>query len=324
MQKGIFDGIPDKDEMDRHYAAMRGGDNQMSYTETGDFVIPPEVQEANPALMMAAMEVFRGMGVDPNMYVSGSSEGNYNPTTGVQEFGWIDDLYQSAKTNAYDYSKKSLDYLSNSDFGKAAASAALTAGAAKLTGSDTSQALAAGAGAGLGYYAGNQFDTGLNNLANEKSFFKEKPETNYTSQNLGEAFKNVADSTNFKALSSAGLGAFQGYQMSAPIPDFPDLQLKTPDKLNLAPLANENPFNTFDDNERANLTATLPQNLPVGPMTPRALASVGGVTYKKKVKDRDTGRFSYVDADNNDAGSFSRSLNQKSRRKGFGGGLIFV
>ena len=30
--------IPDKDEIERHYAAMRGGDDQLSYTETGTWL----------------------------------------------------------------------------------------------------------------------------------------------------------------------------------------------------------------------------------------------------------------------------------------------
>lgn len=321
MKKGVFDGIPDKSEMERHYQAMRGGDNQVSYTETGDFVIPPEVQQANPALMMAAMQAFRDMGADPEQYVSGSQEGSYNPTTGVQEFAWYDDLLE----NASNYTQKGLDYLSNSDFGKAAASAALTAGAAKLAGADTSQALATGAGAGLGYYAGNTFNTGFNNLAEDENFFKPKPDTNYTSTGVKDAFSNVMDSTNFNALAGAGLGAFNGYQMAAPIPSFPDLQIQAPRDLALAPIATGNPFGDFEDNERANLTATLPQNLPVGPMTPQALPAAGGVTYKKKIKDKDTGKFTYVDSDDaNDASAFSRALSRSSRRRGFGGGIIFV
>ena len=55
MKKSVFSGIPSLDDA-KHYENMRGGDNQISYTETGDMVIPPEVQQANPALMMAAIK----------------------------------------------------------------------------------------------------------------------------------------------------------------------------------------------------------------------------------------------------------------------------
>ena len=325
MNNSVFSGIPDKDDMERHYAAMRGGDDQLSYTETGDFVIPPEVQQANPALMMAAMQMMREMGANPDQYISGSEEGSYNPVTGVQEFGWFEDLQNSEfMKNASKFTQKTANYISNHDFAKAAATGALTAGVSKLAGQGTQASLAAGAGAGLGYYAGNTYSRGLGNLKNEESFFAEAEPTNYTSNTVMESLGNLAKSTNLGALSGAALGGDNGLMMPRPIPDYPDLQLKSPAASQLSPMAEQNPFGAFADNERANLSATIPQNLPVGPMTPRALQGAGGVSYKKKVKDRDTGRTSYVDDDSNDASAFSRALNKRSRRKGFGGGLIYI
>ena len=320
MKKSVFDGIPDKEEMERHYAAMRGGDDQLSYTETGDFVIPPEVQQANSGLVLAAMQTMQAMGANPMQYVSGSAEGSYNPDTGVQEFAWYDDLFKTVGN----YTTQGLNYISNSDVGKSLAGAALTAAGTKLAGADTKTALATGAGAGLGYYAGDKLSTGVNNLMNNKSFFDAKPATNYNAKNAMDALKNVGKSVNLGALSSAGAGALTGMAMFAPEPEMPNLQLTTPgSSLNLAPIATKPLDPTFKENEKPNLTATLPQNLPIAPMTPAALPS--GIKYKKKLKDRDTGKYRFFDQDSsNDGGAFARALDRKSRRKGFGGSILIV
>lgn len=313
--------VPDKDEIERHYEAMRGGDDQISYTETGDMVLPPEVQQANPALVLAAIQTFQKLGANPAQYVSGSSEGSYNPETGVQEFAWYDDLYETLG-NA---TKNTLDYISNNDYAKALATGAVTAGASKLAGMDTTAALASGAGAGLGYYATDKIGTGVTNMLNDKSFFDPKPVTNIQSATVMDALKNAGKSLNTTALMGAGAGALAGMGMAQKPINF-DLQLNSQptQPLNLQPLAQPDPLKAaFADNDKPNMSATLPQALPVAPMTPQALQGQGGISYKKKVKDRDTGRFKYVD-DDNDAGSFSRALNNKSRRKGFGGAIMVI
>ena len=323
MMQSVFDGIPDKDDMEMHYEAMRGGDNQMSYTERGELVIPVEVQKANPMLVMAAMQTMAEMGADPTSYISGSPTGSYNPKTGVQEFKWYEDLFKTAA----DYTTKGLNYISNSDVGKSLATAALTAGASKLAGADTKASLAAGAGAGLGYYAGDKISTGISNLSNEKNFFDPKPATNYNAKSVGEALANVGKSINYGALGTAATGGLTGLAMFSDPPEMPNLQLDSPQTkpLDLKPIATMPLAPEFKENEKANLTATLPQSLPIAPLTPMALQSVGGVTYKKKVKDRDTGRFKYVDADDsNDASAFSRSLSKANRRKGFGGAIFRI
>jgi len=323
MMPSVFDGIPDKEEMERHYEAMRGGDNQMSYTEKGEMVIPVEVQKANPMLVMAAMQTMADMGADPTRYISGSPTGSYNPETGVQEFNWYEELFNTAA----EYTRKGLNYVSNSDVGKALATAAITAGGAKLAGADTKASLAAGAGAGLGYYAGDKFNTGVSNLMDDKNFFDPKVPTNYNAKTVGEALKNVGKSINYGALGTAATGGLTGLAMFSDPPEMPNLQLDSPSTkpLDLKPIATMPLAPEFNENEKANLTATLPQNLPIAPLTPMALQSVGGVTYKKKVKDRDTGRFKYVDADDsNDASAFSRSLSRANRRRGFGGAIFTV
>lgn len=321
MKRSVFSGIPSLDDA-KHYQSMRGGDNQISYTETGDMVIPPEVQQANPALMMAAIKTFRDLGANPNQYISGHPEGSYNPDTQAQEFAWYDDLL----TNASTYTQKAANFVANNDLAKAALTGTVTAAGAKLAGADTKGALAAGAGAGLGYYAGDKLSTGFNNLDNNKGFFDPKAKTNYTSKTVGESLANLGKSINYGALSgAAGLGTTALAMFGTPQSQLNDLQLAPTKDLSLAPMSPVPNYLKMAQNQQANLSATLPQNLPIAPMTPAALKGTSGVSFKKKVKDRDTGRFSYVDAnENNDAGSFSRALNSKSRRKGFGGSLIFA
>ena len=314
--------VPDKDEIERHYAAMRGGDDQLSYTETGDMVIPPEVQQANPALMLAAIETFKAMGANPAQYISGSGEGSYNPDTGVQEFAWYDDLLNTASN----FTTNTLDYIANNDYAKALATGALTAGAGKLAGLDTTQALAAGAGAGLGYAATDKLATGIGNVMDDKNFFDPKAVTSKVqSKSVMNALGNAAKSLDPVALSGAFAGGMAGLSMTENPLKGIDLQL-TPSAaqpMNIQPMADPKNLPGFDDNEKANMSATLPQNLPIAPMTPQALQGAGGISYKKKVKDRDTGRYKYVN-DDNDAGAFSRALNNKSRRKGFGGAIMVI
>ena len=155
---------------------------------------------------------------------------------------------------------------------------------------------------------------------------RDRPKTNYTSQTLGESLKNLGKSINYGALSgAAGLGTTALAMFGTPQSQLDDLQLAPTKDLSLAPKAPPPNYLKMAQNQQANLSATLPQSLPIAPMTPAALKGTSGVSFKKKVKDRDTGRFSYVDAnESNDAGAFSRALNSKSRRKGFGGGLIFA
>jgi len=92
-------------------------------------------------------------------------------------------------------------------------------------------------------------------------------------------------------------------------------------------MADMNDINVdIDDNERANISATLPQSLPTAPMNPSALQSVGGVKYKRKVKNRDTGKYEYTD-DDSSGSAFSQGIkraNRSNRRKGFGGKVFIV
>ena len=310
-----------------HDKAMRAGDDTLSYTETGDIVIPKKAAQANPGLAMAAMQALSDMGANPAQYVAGSPEGSYNPDTGAQEFGWWEDLVK--------YGVKGADYIGNSKFGQAALTGLGTAATSKyLLGQDTKTALATGAGAGLGYGVGNYLENRSNVKASEldpsdkdfRALAPEKELKNYdtadgTLKNLGsaamDAFGNFSEKGLKYAVSGAGIG-----QMLAPVPNnFAPLNIKDPTATKMPAMAKMSDFtDQFDQNERANLSSTLPQEAPFAPIMPMVLPQ--GVTYQDRVRDRETGEYRYTGMSNpQDQSAFARAIKGSSRRKGLGMGF---
>lgn len=306
----------DREDLERndrmHEKAMRGGDDTLSYTETGDIVIPKKAVQANPGLAMAAMNVLAQMGANPKQYIAGSPEGSYNPETGAQEFAWYSDLLK--------WGSKAADYIGRSDFGKAAATGALTYGGSKLMGSDSKTAKYQALGAGLGTYGGLKFDD------------IDPVEMNTTGSGEGGAFvwkdftkaaKGAAETFNKTAVRGAGIGASLGTMM-APAPKMFGGNIAT------GPVAPMNmpeitPYSDikdmFEKNEAANLSATIPPPAPVAPIMPAMLPE--GVTYQDRVRDRDTGEYRFVGANNpSDQSAFARAIKGASRRKGFGNMIL--
>jgi len=321
----------DREDLERndrmHDKAMRGGDDTLSYTETGDIVIPNKVAQANPGLTMAAMKALADMGANPRQYVAGSDEGSYNPSTGAQEFGWWEDLLKMGVKGA--------DYIGNSKFGQAALTGLGTAAASKyLMGQDTKTALYTGAGSALGYGVGDYLENRANVKASElkptDDNYKAMPEkntlTNYdtadgTLKNLGSAAMDAFGNFSGKGLQYALYGAGAG-QMMAPIPNnFAPLNLKDPTPTYLPPIKK---MAAFEENERANLSATIPPPAPIAPIMPTVMPQ--GVTYQQRVRDKDTGEYRYVGASNpSDQSAFARAVKGASRRKGLGfGNAILV
>lgn len=311
--------VPDRDEIKHHYEQMKGGDDSLVYAESGEIVIPVEVQQKFPQLAMAAMQAIGAAGGNPNQYVVGSDQGSYN--NGVQQFAWWEDLA--------DYGKIAADYVANNDWAQAALTGAATAGMAKLSGSDTKASLAAGAGAGLGYYGGAKLNKGLDNLSNKQDFMTGMFDADtIKSTSGGEATLNLIKSFDGMGLSAAGIGGGLGLALGTDAPERPNYPaIQGQSQLKLPPMADMDDINIdIEDNERANISATLPQNLPTAPMNPAALQSVGGVSYKRKVKNRDTGKYEYMD-DDNKGSAFSQGVkraNRSNRRKGFGGKVFIV
>jgi hypothetical protein len=72
--------------MKNHQQAMRGGDDTLAYAQTGEVVLPVEVQDRFPELLQIVLQAIEQAGHNPSRYMVGSPEGSYNPETGAQEF----------------------------------------------------------------------------------------------------------------------------------------------------------------------------------------------------------------------------------------------
>jgi hypothetical protein len=83
----------------QHRRAMRGGDDTLAYTQSGEIVLPRTVQERFPDLAHLVLAAIGRAGQDPSRYVVGSPDGSYNPQTGAQEFFW--DSVSNAFSNAF-------------------------------------------------------------------------------------------------------------------------------------------------------------------------------------------------------------------------------
>lgn len=290
-------------EFKAHQAAMRGGDDTLSYTQTGEIIIPVEIQERFPGLAEAALAAIAHHGENPARYIAGSPEGSYNPQTGAQEF-FLTGL---------------LDWASSSNVGRSLTTGLGSAAVAKLTGSSTKQALATGAGAGLGYMAGNA----VGNWTSPSPEPATPAEPRAPSESMGEAFRNFGSSFTTSGLTGAALGGLAGYALVPTETKLPKLNFDPNAPSSISDMPAPTPVPELSNSERANVSATLPQSLPVAPMTPRGLPA--GVNLLQQTQDRYTGQNTLNDV-TGDPGVFSRAINEmdsQRRRAGFGN-IMFV
>lgn len=314
--------IPVVDAQDAiHYHRMDGGDTRIAYTEPGEMVLPKVVGERHPEVRMAIARAIRAEGGDERQYISGDPMGNYDKKTGAQKFAW------------YDFITKGADYVANKPWAQSAVTGLGVAGLGKLSGQSTKSALYTGLGAGLGSYVGR----GASNLLKtdaERQLMKDKPLQD-TFKGKGKEYEGTLDdlkaalSGSFKAIASnkaantgAAVGAMLGAQ-NAPLPPAPNL---TPGKYPVAQMAEILPteyFDQFKPNEAANISATLPQSNPIAPMTASYLPE--GVTYRDKVRDRETGDYRYTNSSRQDQSAFARAIAGTTARRGRGfGDMILV
>jgi hypothetical protein len=301
-----------------HDKAMRGGDDTLSYTETGDIVIPRHAAEANPGLAMAAMNVLAQMGANPQQYVAGSPEGSYNPDTGAQEFAWYTDLMK--------WGTKAADYVGSRDWAKSAATGALTYGTSKLMGNDSKSAKYQALGAGLGTYGGLKFDQKFGKGVEPYSMTT--PATGddgtFTPQDLYGALKEAAGSVGKAGARGGALGAGIGTMLAPAPPAFsPDLNIGPVVPMGLGAVKPMAEFRKdFAQNEQPNLSDTLSKPAPVAPITPMPMMPEG-VTYQNQVRDRNTGEYRYAGANNPaDQSAFARAIKGASRRRGYGNMIL--
>ena len=105
--------IKDADDIISHYKAMEGGDDSLTYSQSGEMVMPVRVQQNFPELAMAVQMAMAQSGLNPDQYVVGSDQGNYNSATGAQQFNdpWYVSLWNNVAegaSNIYDNASKSL------------------------------------------------------------------------------------------------------------------------------------------------------------------------------------------------------------------------
>ena len=312
----------DRDDLERndrmHEQSMRGGDDTLSYTETGDIVIPRHAAEANPGLAMAAMNVLAGMGANPNQYVVGSDEGSYNPDTGAQEFAWYTDLMK--------WGTKAADYVGSRDWAKSAAAGALTYGGSKLMGNDSKSAKYQALGAGLGTYGGLKLDQRFGGATPYSMTTRGTGENEtFTPQDLYGALKEAAGSVGKAGARGGALGAGIGTMMAPAPPNFsPDLNIGPVSPMMMAAVKPMAEFRKdFAQNEQPNLSDTLSKPAPVAPIMPMPAMLPEGVSYQNRVRDRNTGEYRYSGASNPaDQSAFARSIKGSNRRKGYGNMIL--
>jgi hypothetical protein len=64
----------------------RYGDDNIAHVETGEFIVPTNIQQENPELMDKLRAAIADYGISPDRYVVGSQENMINPVTGQPEF----------------------------------------------------------------------------------------------------------------------------------------------------------------------------------------------------------------------------------------------
>ena len=298
----------DAEALKGHYGAMRAGDDTLSYTQTGERVIPKPVLDKFPDLAMAVQQATASVGLDPDRFEVGNDGGVYNPETGVQEFNhawWhldfdkIMDNVGEFAGKAYDSAKdsvsKSFNEFAEDPLGNDLVQSSLagigSGVAAKLAGANNEQAIQTALGGAAGYGLG--------------------PKDATTSQKL---------------LGSAmgGYGAYNAYQ--PPPPPLPATTPSNPLPSDYASILASQPVGYGDKNEQANLSMTLPQLAP--PAAVGAVSKPDGVNYLEEVDTRDGGK-SYVDVgDKVYGGSFGSNISSGSRRadldKGFGQKVLYI
>lgn len=297
----------DSDALQGHYGAMRGGDDTLAYTQTGERVIPKPVLDKFPDLAMAVQLATAEVGLDPDRFEVGNDGGVYNPETGVQEFNhawWhldfdkimdsVGDFAGKAYDSAKDTVTKGFDDFAEDPLGNKFTQSALagigSGVTAKLMGADNKQAIQTALGGAAGYgLAGKDADV--------------------TERLLGGA-----------------LGAYGAYDSYVPPPPpTPTNTPSTPMPNNYAQILATQPVSYGDQNEQANLSMTLPTPAPVANVG--AVPKPEGVNYLEEVDTRDGGK-SYVNTnDKVYGGSFGSNISADSRRrdlKGFGQKVLYI
>jgi len=137
----------------------RDGDTTIGHLTEGEVVIPAPVLEANPQASDMLEQTMTQMGIDPRTRVVDSTGqlggiASINPETGLQEFGFLSKLWKKAKKVVKQVAPVAVSMIPGVG---PVASAALSAGATKLAGGSTKDALLSGLG---GFYGAKKGPSG--------------------------------------------------------------------------------------------------------------------------------------------------------------------
>ena len=185
-------GIAKFDNVARRMASYgRYGDDLVAHVETGEIVVPKRLIEKSPELKESIFQHLRDQGItDPERYVVGSSDNSINPETGLREFGFFSNIFNSVKNVLKSVAGVALPILGSMVFGPIYG-AALGSGVATLIqggniGDALKSGLTAGALGGLGSFASGAFKGGMSggiaSLGKAARF-----------SNLGQGFKNIGN-----------------------------------------------------------------------------------------------------------------------------------
>ena len=185
-------GIAKFDNVARRMASYgRYGDDLVAHVETGEIVVPKRLIEKSPELKESIFQHLRDQGItDPERYVVGSSDNSINPETGLREFGFFSNIFNSVKNVLKSVAGVALPILGSMVFGPIYG-AALGQGVATLIqggniGDALKSGLTAGALGGLGSFASGAFKGGMSggiaSLGKAARF-----------SNLGQGFKNIGN-----------------------------------------------------------------------------------------------------------------------------------
>lgn len=296
--------IKDADDIISHYKAMEGGDDSLTYSQSGEMVMPVRVQQNFPELAMAVQMAMAQSGLNPNQYVVGSDQGNYNSATGAQQFNdpWYVELWNNVTEGAsklYDNAAEDIgkgwddfvdDPLGN-DLVQAGLAGAGSYGAAKLAGADSDQALQAAIGGAAGY--------GLSGLGEDNPL-----------------------TTSEKILSGA-VGAYGAYNAYEPPRPEPTYTPSNPVPTDYGQILDSQNVPYGASNQQANLSMTLPSSTPPAYT---GMQKPAGVTYLEEIDDRDGGS-SYQEVGPQYSPTFGRSISSQSRRSdvsGFGNKVLYM
>ena len=178
-------------DMDKLAEKGRNGDTRVAHLTEGEVVIPKEIAELRPDLVMHVAEQLRRMGGDPGEIVVG--QGRINPETGIEEFATEEEVraaYQQVLGRAPE-SQEALNYWMGQDnlssFAKAAQPELVNRAYDQILGRQADEA-------GFNYWTSkDSFDPGVFALAAQPEIAGQRQAMRQSLTDLQGRFQPMAD-----------------------------------------------------------------------------------------------------------------------------------